>query len=77
MSVLIDANTKVDDIQPFNFIGAHAFHHKAGELHFVSDHHHGVFVENLSPNVHGSRVHSPPQSDSRASKIRDGVPGLG
>ena len=41
----IDANTKVDDIQAFNFIGAHEFHHKAGELHFVSDHHHGVFVE--------------------------------
>jgi Ca2+-binding RTX toxin-like protein len=41
----IDANTKVDGLQGFHFIGGKSFHHKAGELHFVSDHHRGVFVE--------------------------------
>jgi Ca2+-binding RTX toxin-like protein len=40
----IDANTKVDGLQGFHFIGAHDFHHKAGELHFVKEHGH-VLVE--------------------------------
>ena len=41
----IDANMTLPGDQAFHFIGGHKFHHKAGELHFVSDHHRGVFVE--------------------------------
>ena len=32
----IDANTKIAGNQAFHFISAQNFHHKAGELHFVS-----------------------------------------
>jgi serralysin len=31
----IDANTHLDGDQAFHFIGTHAFHHRAGELHIV------------------------------------------
>jgi len=41
----IDANMTLPGTEAFHFIGAHKFHHKSGELHFVSDQHRGVFVE--------------------------------
>jgi serralysin len=34
---LIDANTTAPGNQKFKFIGSHAFHHKAGELHVLHD----------------------------------------
>jgi Ca2+-binding RTX toxin-like protein len=37
----IDANTQAGGNQNFHFIGKQAFHHRAGELHFVK---HGSFV---------------------------------
>jgi Ca2+-binding RTX toxin-like protein len=40
----IDANTKIAGNQAFHFISAQNFHHKAGELHFVSSST-GGFVE--------------------------------
>jgi Ca2+-binding RTX toxin-like protein len=41
----IDANTQVDGNQRFTYIGNHAFHHKAGELHYIN--------HNLSGDVNG------------------------
>jgi serralysin len=32
----IDANTQKAHNQAFHFIGSHAFHHRAGELHFIN-----------------------------------------
>jgi Ca2+-binding RTX toxin-like protein len=54
----IDANTKVAHNQAFHFIGAHHFHHKAGELHFV--------VQDLGGGEHDVVVEGDVNGDGRA-----------